>query len=68
MKGLTMKEDDCQECVFNGLCTPYEKEICEETDCISEGDENLSQSYQWLEFSYNKYCDNLWNYKLNLKD
>lgn len=67
MKGVTMKEDDCQLCVFNGLCTPYEREICTGTDDFSEGEEDLKESYQWFEFSYNRYCDNLWNYKINLK-
>ena len=70
MRGVIMKETDCQMCIFNGLCTPYERDICEETDDFSEGveDEDLVTSNQWSEFSYNKYCDNLWNYKINLKD
>ena len=65
MRGMSMKEDDCQTCIFNGLCTPYEREICEEADDFSEGlEKDLGETTQWFEFSYNKYCDNLWNYKL----
>ena len=68
MRGVIMKETDCQMCIFNGLCTPYERDICEETDDFSEGVEDSIILNYWSEFSYHKYCDNLFNYKMDVKD